>query len=363
MRWSIELFRFKGISVKLHLTFFLVLVWAAYSWGVAQNRGMAGALFGIVAITLLFLSVVVHEFAHSLQALKFGARVKEIILLPIGGVSRMESMPEKPGQEFVVAIVGPLTSFVIAGLLFAVSVVLGVQFSLGTEALRTILESTSLEGLLAYLIVANLILGIFNLLPAFPMDGGRVLRALMAMRLGYARATKIAVVLGEVMAIVFGFWGFMSGNFFLVFIGVFIFFGASQEGRVGVLKAALKGIRVDDAYSANPEILAPGDPVARAVGLALHSFQSDFPVVAEGRIVGLLTKSEIYLAVHKHHPLIAVSAVMRKDFISVGPSDSLFDVQQKMAVNRQSAALVVENNELKGLLTVDDISEAYRFLS
>ncbi len=363
MRWSIELFRFKGISVKLHLTFFFVLIWAAYSWYVVQNRGVGGALFGVVAITLLFLSVVIHEFAHSLQAIRFGARVKEIVLLPIGGVSRMESMPEKPGQEFVVAIVGPLTSFMIAGLLYVLGRVLGIELELSVDALRRILASTSLEALLTYLVVANIVLGVFNMLPAFPMDGGRVLRSLLAMRLGQTRATKIAVVVGEVMAFAMGFWGFMSGNIFLVLIAVFIFVGAMQEGRAGVLKAALKGIRVEDAYSADPQVLAPSDQVARAVALALHGFQSDFPIVDQGKVVGLLTKSEIYRAVHQHHPLIAISTVMRTDFISAAPGDSLFDVQQRMASHRQTAVPVFENNQLKGLLTIDDIGEAYRFLT
>ncbi len=364
MRWSFQILKFKGIAVKVHITFLLIFVWAAYSWGIEMHKGIAGALFGVVAIALLFLSVVLHEFGHSLQAIKFGARVKEITLLPIGGVSRMESIPEKPSQEFRIAIAGPLVNFTIVIILWLVIVVLlRLKVIASFSELKTLAGMINWEGMLIYLTFANLVLGLFNLVPAFPMDGGRVLRALLAMRMNYVKATKKAVLIGEIVAIVFGLWGFMVGNFFLVFVAFFVFFGASQEGKMVELKAVLNQIIVEEAYSKNPIVLTPDDPISKAIELALHSFQSDFPVAHQGKVVGILTKTEIFSGIHKHHPRISISTVMRQNFPVASPGDSLYMIQQKMAAEKLSAVPVIKNNELKGILTLEDINEAYRLLS
>ncbi|MEO0226100.1 MAG: site-2 protease family protein [candidate division WOR-3 bacterium] len=364
MRWSFLIFKFKGIGVKVHLTFLLVLIWAAYSWSIELGKGWRGALFGIVAITLLFLSVVLHEFGHSLTAIKYGAKVKEITLLPIGGVSQIESLPEDPKQEFKIAIIGPLINFAIVTILwFVVGFLFKFRVITHFAELKLIVGQISWRGMLFYLIFANLILGLFNLIPAFPMDGGRVLRSLLAMKMNYLKATRRAVLIGEIIAIILGLWGFMFSNFFLVLIAFFVFFGATQEGRQVELKTALKRIIVEEAYSKNIQILAPDDPIAKAITLSLHSFQSDFPVIQEGRVVGILTKTEILSGVHKHHPQIPVAQVMRRDFQIASPGDSLFDIQQKMADKRLSAVPVVEKGTLLGLLTLEDINEAYRLLA
>lgn len=364
MRWSLQILRFKGIAVKLHITFLLVFVWAAYSWGIELRKGWAGALFGVIAIALLFLSVVLHEFAHSLQAIKFGAKVKEIILLPIGGVSQMESIPEKPSQEFRMAIAGPLVNFFIVFVFWLViGLLLRLKVITSFSELKAMLGLISWQGMVMYLAFANLVLGLFNLIPAFPMDGGRVLRALLAMKMNYVKATKTAVLVGEIGAIIFGLWGFMTSNFFLVLIAFFVFMGASQEAKVVELKAVLNQIIVEEAYSSNPQVLSPDDPILKAMKLSLHSFQSDFPVVEQGKVIGLITKTEIFSGIHKHHPKIAVSQVMRRNFPIASLGDSLYAVQQKMAAEKLSAVPVIENEELKGLLTLEDITEAYRLLS
>ena len=192
MSWSIRLFRVQGIDVKVHLTLVLILIWAAYRWSGSTGAGIQGALFGVVATLLLFAAVTLHELGHSFQALKYGVKVRDITLLPMGGLARMEEMPEKPKQELAIALAGPLVNFAIAALLIGLGVLLQTQAVLTLPELYRSLGEANWAGLLAYLTSANLMLGLFNLIPAFPMDGGRVLRALLAMKLDYDKATAIA---------------------------------------------------------------------------------------------------------------------------------------------------------------------------
>jgi len=177
MSWSIKLFKIRGIDIKVHLTFVLILVWAAYRWGVSTGKGMEGALFGVAVTLLLFLCVTLHELGHSFQALRFGVPVKDITLWPFGGLAQIERMPEKPSQELLIAIAGPLVNLLIGFGLLLLSQVLQLQGWLAIDQLFQLLGDVSWQGLLAYLIMANFALAIFNLIPAFPMDGGRVLRA------------------------------------------------------------------------------------------------------------------------------------------------------------------------------------------
>jgi stage IV sporulation protein FB len=196
MSWSFKLFRIRSIDVKVHLTFVFILVWAAYRWGTSTGQGWLGALFGVVVTLLLFAAVTLHELGHSFQALKYGVRVRGITLLPVGGMAEMEDIPQKPVQELRIALAGPLVNFTIFALLVGLSLILQAKALLTPGELREALGQASWAGMLAYLTAANLLLGLFNLIPAFPMDGGRVLRALLALRLDYRRATKIAVRVG-----------------------------------------------------------------------------------------------------------------------------------------------------------------------
>jgi Zn-dependent protease len=363
MSWSLKLFRIRGIDIKVHLTFILILVWAAYYWGVGLGAGTAGAAFGVVVTLLLFVCVTLHELAHSLTAMSYGVVVKDITLLPIGGMAQMEKMPEKPAQELKMSLAGPLTNLAIAVLLIVISLPFGVRSTAGLGELFQMLGTVSWHGLVAYLVMANIALGLFNLIPAFPMDGGRVLRALLAMRLDYARATAWAVYIGQGLAWLFGLYGVMSGNWTLLIIAVFIYMGAGQEGRMVEVKSVLDKMRVRQAMTGQVQALSPQAPLSQAVEIILQTFQTDFPVMEEGRLVGLLTETDLVSALQKQGAEAPVRQVMRADFPVAALDEPLFDAQQRMSAARLRAMPVVAQDRLVGLLTDHDINEAYRLLS
>ncbi|MGH2560659.1 MAG: site-2 protease family protein [Thermomicrobiales bacterium] len=364
MSWSLKLLSVRGIEIKVHATFVLILIWAAYFWGDRAGFGMRGAIFGVVAILLLFVCVVLHELGHSFVALHYGIGVRDITLLPIGGVAALEQIPDKPRQEFNIAIAGPLVNVAIAAVLIVAGVILDATAILSPDAIDDEVRQTGLADMLTYITTANIYLAVFNLIPAFPMDGGRVLRALLAMRIDYRRATEIAVMVGQGMAFLLGLAGFMLGNFFLILIAVFVWFGASQEGQAVALRSVLGRARVGEAMIRAPRTLSPTDPLTRAAELTLNSAQSDFPVVDEsGRVVGLLTGEDVIRALHQQ-PAATIGQVMRTDFPVIPPELPLVEAQGRFAEGQIRALPVVGmDHRLVGLLTVVDISEAYRLLS
>jgi Zn-dependent protease/CBS domain-containing protein len=366
MSWSIKLLRVKGIEVKVHLTFVLILIWAAYRWSGITEAGLQGALFGVVATLLLFASVTLHEFGHSLQALKYGVRVRDITLLPFGGLARLEEMPEKPGQEFRIAIVGPLVNFAIGLVLIGLGALVSIPTLVSLPDLFRSLGEASWSGLWAYLTMANLALGLFNLIPAYPMDGGRVLRALLAVRLDYQRATRIAVVVGQGLALLLGLWGFSSGSYSLILIAIFVWLGAGQEGKQVQVKSVLQEMTVGQAMTHEPLTLGVNDALDRAVELTLSTAQADFPVLemADGRPLGLLTEADLLKGLRAQGPATPVSQVMQTNFPRATPDEPLFQVQQRLATGRLRAMPVVDSTgHLVGLLREADINEAYRLLS
>jgi len=363
MSWSIKLFRVKGIEIRVHLTFILILIWAASRWGVTMKGGTTGALYGVLVILLLFACVTIHELAHSLTAMRFGVKVRNITLLPIGGISQMEEMPKKPSEELRMSLAGPLSNFVIAAVLLLLSIPFHLQADVSAARMSRVLGSVSWEGLLAYLITANIMLGLFNLLPAFPMDGGRVLRSLLAMRMDHAKATAAAAAAGQGLAWVMGLVGVLSGAWTLVIIAVFIYLGAAQEGKMVEVKNVLGELRVRQAMTTKFQALSPDSPLSGAVDLILHGFQTVFPVLEEGRLAGILTEADLVSAL-KHQGLeVAVKMAMRTDVPTADPDGSLFEAQQLMAEKRVRALPVVKGGRLVGLLTPQDVSEAYLFLS
>ena len=363
MRWSIKLTRVKGIDIKVHLTFVLIVIWAAYRWGVSMGAGSRGALFGVVVILLLFVCVTLHELAHSLTAMRFGVRVHDITLLPIGGISRMEEMPKKPKEELLMSVAGPLTNFVIAAVLILGLVLLRGEAGLSARQLNEVMGSVRWTGLPSYLIIANIMLGIFNLLPAYPMDGGRVLRSLLALKLDHDKATAWAVNIGQGMAWLLGLWGVLAGAWTLVIIAVFIYLGASQEGQMVEAKGVLGKLSVRQAMTGEFQTVEPNAPVSRVVDLILHSFQTDFPVVEEGRLVGFISEFDVVGALKEYGPEVAVKQVMKTDVPTVDPEETLFQARQRMAQARLRSMPVLKEGQLEGMLTAHDISEAFLFTS
>ncbi|CAA9461245.1 MAG: Putative zinc metalloprotease MJ0392 [uncultured Rubrobacteraceae bacterium] len=360
---SFKIGRFAGIDVKVHWTFFLLLAFFGYiGYGTASQSGVNVALgiaVTIGVILALFLCVVLHEFGHSLVAQKLGIDVTDITLLPIGGVARLKTLPEKPVDEIKIAVAGPLVNVVLAPIFLGLALAFGVDFS-SPPGLAAAQQSAG--GALFYLGIVNIFLVVFNLIPAFPLDGGRVLRGLLAIRLGPVRATDISAAIGQVLAIALGFLGFATGNLGLILIAIFVFFGASGEQQMVRQRETTRGLDVSDVMGTKrrTETVSPYSNFGQVLDAVIHGYQVDFPVVEEdGRLVGMLTRGEIFSAVHSPDRFRDVRDVMLTDFPTIAPNADLFTEGNRLLQESGLRAIpVMENGELVGMLTVDDIGQA-----
>jgi len=354
--------RVKGIDIRLHITFPLIILFFAVQFWL-QLQGWQGALFGIAAAVLLFVCVVLHELGHSLVARRFGVEVRDITLWPIGGVARMEGIPRQPWQELLMSIAGPAVNFVIAAVLgvLAASLLATGVFSGVAQALRLIQQpKPTWQALLSYLLGINLSLGLFNLIPAFPMDGGRVLRAVLALALDYVQATRIAVAIGQGIALIFGLAGLLiPGQFTLVLIAIFIFLGAGQEGQMVAVRQLLGELRVGQAASRETHTISPSDLLSHVVDLTLSTHQADFMVIEGGQLVGVLSRAAVLNALRRYGSEVPVSQVMCAEYPTVEPHDTLLTAQQKMVAARCQALPVLEGGRPVALLTLEDINEIY----
>jgi len=261
MTWSFRLLTVAGTEVRVHLTFFLLLAWfGAVQWMAA---GPEAAAFAVVFIVLLFLCVLLHEFGHVFAARRYGIRTPDITLLPIGGLASLERMPEKPSQEIFVALAGPAVNVIIAFILVAFA---GAR--LDPRALD--LMENPASDMLSRLAIANVALVVFNLIPAFPMDGGRVLRALLAMRMGFVRATRTAAFVGQSLAFFLGFIGLL-GNPLLILIAVFVYLAATAESQYVEMRSLARGYLARDAMITKFEHLTPTSTADDAVALLLRT--------------------------------------------------------------------------------------------
>ena len=348
MKWSLKLGRFAGIDVYIHTTFLLLIGWVAFTYWL-QTRTMAGTLEGIAFLLVLFLCVVLHEYGHALTARRYGIRTRDITLLPIGGLARLERIPEKPIEEFWVALAGPAVKVVIAAALF---IYLSVTRTLEPFTGLSMTGGPFIERLMS----VNLSLVLFNIIPAFPMDGGRVFRALIAMRTDYTRATHIAAAIGQGIAFLFGFIGLFT-NPFLVFIALFVWIGAAQEASMVQMKSALSGIPVERAMLTNFEMLSPQDTLARAVQLVLDGSQQDFPVREGESVVGILPRGDLVTALSTRDQNTPVSEIMRRDFDMVHPGDMLEPAFARLQACACHIFPVIQDKRLVGLLTMENIGE------
>jgi Zn-dependent protease len=348
MRWSITIGRFGGTAVKLHITFILFLAWIAFSaW---SRGGPAATLDSTVFIVLLFACVVLHEFGHIAAARRYGIGTPEVTLLPIGGVASLQRPPSDPAQELVVALAGP-----------AVNLAIGLVLIVAVGSVRpdelTQIDNPNLS-LIGRLAIANIFLAVFNLIPAFPMDGGRVLHALVAMRVGGPRATEIAARIGQALAFGLGFLG-LFGNPLLVFIAIFVYIAAAAEAQMSAAHESLKGVSVGEAMETRFTPVSIDASLGQAVDALLATAQHEFPVVdAFGKPVGLLTREDILGAVRQHGGDEPASAFMRSGVDSVRPAtpvESVFDRLQGPG----SVALYVTDADgrIVGLLTRQALGE------
>ncbi|HBY96675.1 MAG: site-2 protease family protein [Ardenticatenaceae bacterium] len=352
--WAWRLGSVRGIDIKMHFTFPLVLLWAAFEWGSGPDGGLLRALFGALLISVLFVCVVLHELGHSLAAMRYGIRVQDITLLPIGGVAQLRAMPDAPRQELVIALAGPLVNVVIATLLFPIVSLL--MRGVTRYGFWHVLTGVGLSSMVLYIFAANISLVIFNLIPAFPMDGGRVLRALLALRLDYARATQIAVRLGQVLAIGFAILGFFQ-NPLLILVAVFVFISAGAELQRVAFRDLLQGASVSQFLVANGRALSPAWPLQAARLVARQTGQRAFPVVEGGRLVGLVAASDL-----NRLSFGQVGEVMHDDFPVLAPGATLYDAQTAITARGQSSAAVIDAGAFLGIISLDDVERAHAWL-
>jgi stage IV sporulation protein FB len=355
MRWTLHIARIAGIDVKVHVTFFLLL--AFYGLSFYAQGGTPAAVQGVVFIALVFFCVLLHEFGHALAARRYGIHTPDITLLPIGGLARLDRMPDKPSEELVVAIAGPLVNVGIALLLSPFA-------KLSSLTNTEVLEHFA-TGLPTKLFVANCVLVIFNMIPAFPMDGGRVLRALLAMRMDYARATNAAAMIGQTLAFAGGLMGLLSRNPLLVLVAIFVYFGAQSEAAHAQMRFITNGLRVRDAMVTRFEALARDATLHQAVQAVLNTSQHDFPVVDGGGVVcGVLTRDDLVGALRATGPDTSVLEVMRKDVPSLTEM-MFFDRAYQIMQEADCPALPVlnQNGRLVGLFTPENVGELMLFQS
>ena len=353
---SLYIGKFADIKVYIHWTFWLILVWiffVYYNINQSPQEGFEGVLF----ILALFACVVLHEFGHALTAKRYNIKTRNITLYPIGGVASLESMPEQPKREFLVAIAGPLVNVVIAAILWVYLESTGQMpdFSALDNAEPEEIDGMSLP-FSFNLLMANVILVAFNLIPAFPMDGGRMLRALLAFKLDRAKATRIAANIGQLLAISFVVFGIFY-NFWLVIIGFFIYIGAGSEASMENIRYGLAGHTVRDVVMKQFSRLLPEENLEKAVQLLLNSQEQEFIVAEDDQVVGVLTRKELIRGLSEHGKAHPVSKVMSKNFITLHPDMPLKDVYRKMMSEGCSVGPVLENGKFIGIVDKNNIDE------
>ena len=334
-----------GVPVRLHFTFVLLLIFLMVT-GLGGSQSPAGYALYVLA---LFASVLLHELAHAFVSARYGIRTVEIVMFPIGGVSRLER-PAKPAQEFWIAIAGPLVNLVIGGVLLWI-----LMSQKGIVSFLSLAKPTD-ANLLQWIAFGNLTLAAFNLLPAFPMDGGRMLRSVLSRFKPEDQATRIAALAGRMLAISMGLYGLLSGHVMLVFVAFFVYLGAAQEGAAAMGRSLTHGIPVRAAMVSEFHTLAPGNSVRDAANLLLATSQQDFPVVHGDQVIGLLGRRALIRAMATEGPDSYVTGVMDREYTRLSPEMDLAEALPLMA-QTGACALVMQDDRLLGLLTSDNLSQ------
>lgn len=349
MRWSWKIGRIAGIDLRMHATFLLLLAWAALVSYRASGTA-AGAARGVLFTLALFVSVVLHELAHALTARRYGVPTRDITLLPIGGVARLAYIPKEPRQELRVALAGPTVTLGVIVVLYAALRLLGLPILPASDVLA------SRGGVLSQLMWVNISLFLFNLLPAFPMDGGRVLRATLALRLDYVRATELAASVGKAFALLFGIVGLFY-NPFLVVIALFVWLGAAGEAAEVQRRSSLEGVPVERVMIRDVRTLTSRDTLAVALDHVLAGFQQDFPVVDNGRVVGVLTRARLLEALARRGRDAPVGESMETTFRTADPKEPVEFALTRLQECRCHSLPVISDHRLDGVLTLDNVGE------
>jgi Zn-dependent protease/predicted transcriptional regulator len=350
MKWSLYIGKISGIKLFIHWTFFFLILWIIYS-GMKHGKTIPETLLSVGFFCTVFICVMLHEFGHALTAKYFNFKTLDITLLPIGGMARMESLPDKPFQEFLVAIMGPAVNLVISLILF-----IFLQ-SNNLLSFGMFTAEVTKWNFWSQLFAVNIFLALFNLIPAFPMDGGRIFRALLSIKLSRSQATDIAASAGQIISVIFIILG-IAYNPLLAFIGLFIFLTAKGEAKMEEARAALGDLKVKDILMHQYTELHPEDPLSKAVSLMLDSQEKSFIVTEQDEVKGILSSKEIIDGLAKYGDNdIPVHRVMKKNIISLDEEENIRQVMQKFSVNPQMLLPVLKENKLKGVLNLENINE------
>lgn len=351
MRWSWKIGEVAGINIFMHATFLLLIGFIVFvHW--AQGHNLATTLMGVLFVLAIFVCIVLHELGHALTARRYGIRTRDIVLLPIGGVARLERMPENPLEELRVALAGPAVNVVIAAVIF------GVLAAAGSAPVLRDFFNIAVSGshFLSRLMAVNVWLVGFNLLPAFPMDGGRVLRALLATRMEYTQATQHAAHVGQAMALLFGFFGLFYDPF-LLFVALFVWMGAEAEAAMVQIRTSLGGIPVQRVMLTDFRTLNPDDTLNKAVEHILAGWQQDFPVVFGDRVLGVLTREDMLKALAQGGTGTPVRDAMQRDFQMVDSHDMLEKAVVQLRECGCRSLPVQHHGSLVGMLTMENVGE------
>jgi Zn-dependent protease/predicted transcriptional regulator len=348
MKWSWRVGRIAGIDVDVHATFALLILYVAIV-EYQKSRSFVSVAVTVAFILVVFASVLAHEFGHALTARRYGVATRGITLLPIGGVARLDRFPSKPQQEFAIAIAGPLVS---------VAIVLALYVALRVTGSPVVVNDLDSSGgsFIARVMWVNAAIVMFNLLPAFPMDGGRMLRAALAMKLGAVRATSIAAKIGKTFALLFGIVGFYT-NPFLVFIALFVWLGATGEETQTRVQAALHDVPVERLMISEVRTLNVNDQLARAVQHLLAGFQQDFPVIDGDQVVGVLTRSDLVKALAQHGDNARVADHMRREICVTHARESVEHAFERLQRDECQTMPVLRDGALVGVLTLENVGE------
>ncbi len=357
MKSSLKIFTVFGIPIELHISFLLLMI-------IIYAAAFAGFISFYLAflITLIFVTVIIHELSHSYVAKRYGVGIERIILFPIGGVSAMEEIPKDPGKELKIALAGPLTNIVIAAICFLLILVFGYTEFLKLSYIFIIaLEEYNWGLFLTNFLGVNLILGIFNLLPAFPMDGGRILRAYLARNRDYVIATKTAAKIGKQFAILMALTGVVLFNLILILIAIFIYLGADQEYQAILVSSMLEGLRVKDIMTRKVETVTPDNTVNETLYKMFKKRHMGYPVIEKDKLVGIITFDDIS-RIPEDKRDITVKEIMSKELILAHPDEGVATVFEK--INRKAVGRlpVVENDQLVGIVSKTDVVRTLEML-
>jgi Zn-dependent protease len=356
---SIGIGSYRGVSIKVHPSFALLLIWIVYQWGIAAGAGLPGIVFGTLVLLAVFACVLAHELAHAVVAIRHGLAVHDITLLPIGGVARIEHASLTPRTETLIAVAGPMINVLIALALTPLVLLVAMARNVN-QAIGILLyaDEISIAGFILYLWIANILLAIFNLLPAFPMDGGRVLRALLSIRKSRLSATRTAVYVGQSFAILLAALGLLAGDFLLPLVSVFILVSAQLEMRHIEIESSLRILPVGQFALWEAGGISPDVPLSYAT----RGGPRDIVVTRDNKVVGMLWRHELLHHLNGSQRDVLVRDVMDRSFHPAEVGDSVYDVHLWMHDSNRSAIPVIDNGEYRGIFTGDRLAHVYQVI-